>query len=142
MYSHCTACVCTAAQAHLTYLLKVVLLRSVTYCTIRNLFSARVLNTQLFSLTPTRVAKYFNSFGKLRHLFRRPKLDLRPKSKHLVKKPTKLPSVITTKFTLSAASTIAVFRLSPELLHAAVRPGGAQAGGLAIGIYADQSWMH
>lgn len=79
---------CTAAQAHLTYLLKVVLLRSVTYYTIRNLFSARVLNTQLFSLTPTRVAKYFNSFAKLRLLFRRPKLDLRLQSKHLVKKPT------------------------------------------------------
>lgn len=39
MYSHCAACVCTAAQAHLTYLLKVALLRFVTYYTIRNLFS-------------------------------------------------------------------------------------------------------
>lgn len=96
-------CACTAAQAHLTYLLKIVLLRSVTYYTVRNLFSARVLNTRLFSLTPTRVARCFNSFGKLRHLFRCPKLDLRLKLKHLVKKTTpKFPSVFTTTFTLSA----------------------------------------
>lgn len=129
MYSRCAACVCvcTAAQAHLIYLLKIVLLRSVTYYAIRNLFSARVLNAQLF-FTPASVAKRFKSFGKLRHFFRCPKLDLRLKLKHLVKKPTKFPSVITTKCTLSAVSTISVFWLSPELLRAPAQPGGAQAG--------------
>lgn len=82
MYSHCAASVCMAAQAHLTYLLKVALLRFVTYYTITNLFSARVLNTQLSFLTPATVAKCFSSSGKLRRLLRCPKLDLRLKMKH------------------------------------------------------------
>lgn len=66
--------VCTAA--HLTYLLKIVLLRSVIFYTIRNLFSARLLKTQLFSLTPTKLAKCSSSFGKLGYSFRCSELDL------------------------------------------------------------------
>lgn len=44
-------------------LLKTALLRFVTYCAVRDLLSARPLNTQLASLTPTRINKNFNSFG-------------------------------------------------------------------------------
>lgn len=106
-------CVCAAAQAHLMYLLNIVLLRSMTCSTISNLFSVRVLNIQLFSLTLTRVAKCFNSFGKLRHLFRCPTLDLRLYLRHLKKKKTKqnknFPSIFTIKFALSAMSTVSVF---------------------------------
>lgn len=67
-------CVCTAAD--LTYILKIVLLRSVIFYIIRNLFSARLLKTQLFSLTSTKLVKCFSSFGKLRYSSRCPVLDL------------------------------------------------------------------
>lgn len=54
-------CVCVCTAVHLTYLLKILLLRSVIFYTIRDLFSARLLKTQLFSLTSTKPAKCFSS---------------------------------------------------------------------------------
>lgn len=146
MCSHCAACVHTATQSHLMNLLKIALLRSVTYCAVRNLLSARALNTQLASLTPTRINKNFNSFGTFDTYLGALNwtCDWNWGIKLKNNRSNKTPWVsfkFTTNFILLAKGIIPVFWLFPKLFYVEVQKGGSkiQARSTCLGTYAKQT---
>lgn len=110
-------------------LLKIALLRSVTYCAVRDLLSATALNAQLISLIPIRINTNFNSFGTLDTYLGALNWTynwnwgIELKNKESNKNPQKFLSVFTTKFTLLAKGIILVFWLFPKLFYVEVQKG-------------------